>query len=277
MLAPLLPDGVVEEEVQRAVVHLDGGAVGELVLHMPSGGVTYVPVQIPGESVVGAALEGPTTLRIWHCHRSRSLRKTPPLHCASGQEAARLVAAVRAACCWAMRTFTRRVLPIWEGAAGLEVTAAPTRGPGHAAEVAASADPQAFEIVAVCGCDAAFSEAAQGVLGRPDWREAARQLPLAHVPVPRVRLEAARAALSRSGAGAGGDKGGGGVRLAHAVGISGPVSGAWAVVKRAVAPRDVASVLQPPAPRRFMLLSLEAGGGALVSAWAGRVSMCEAT
>jgi hypothetical protein len=48
MLAPLLPDGVVEEEVQRAVVHLDGGAVGELVLHMPSGGVTYVPVQVSG-------------------------------------------------------------------------------------------------------------------------------------------------------------------------------------------------------------------------------------
>lgn len=162
-----------------------------------------------------------------------------------------------------MSAFTARVLPIWEGAAGLAVTTVAARGPAHAGEALRAADLAAADVAAIVGCDAAFSEALQGLLSRGDWEEASRHLPLAHVPVARPpRLPGGAGA---GGAAGDGTRGGGGVRLARAAGLAGLAPAAWAVVKGALAQRDVASVLQPPGRRRYMLLSFEAGGGPLVS------------
>jgi hypothetical protein len=173
----------------------------------------------------------------------------------------------------AMRALSRRVLPILAGAAGHEVTVAPVASAAGAGEVARAADPRQVDAVAVCGCDEAFAEACAGLLRRPDWRAAAAALPLAHVPVARAPLAGAPGAVGAAAAAAAAAAGGGraeGVRLARAVGLGGVLAATWALAKGAFAPRDVASVVQPPGARRFVLRSLEAGGGALVRGRAAR-------
>lgn len=168
----------------------------------------------------------------------------------------------------AMRTFTRRVLPILEGAAGHEVVLALTRCPSHACELLKHVDLSNIDAVAVAGCDEAFSETLQGLLSRDDWREAAGRVPLAHVPVRQSLLAALLAGLRRGGSGGGG---GGGVRLARAAGVRDATVAAWAVCKGCVTARDVASVVQAPGRRRYVMLSVRGEGGVLVSggAWGG--------
>jgi hypothetical protein len=75
----------------------------------------------------------------------------------------------------------------------------------------------------------------QGLLGRPDW-DTARLVPLAHIPA------------------------GSGNGLAHSCGLRDAQTAAFAICKGVLSPMDVASVLQPPSSRRFMMLSVAYGG-----------------
>jgi hypothetical protein len=74
----------------------------------------------------------------------------------------------------------------------------------------------------------------QGLLSRPDWDEA-RLLPIAHIP------------------------GGSGNGLAHSCGMHDAATAALAVCKAVVSPMDVASVLQAPSSRRYMMLTATYG------------------
>lgn len=74
----------------------------------------------------------------------------------------------------------------------------------------------------------------QGLLSRPDW-ESARRVPIAHVP------------------------GGSGNGLAHSCGLPDAHTAAFAICKAVVSPMDMASVLQPPASRQFIMLSVAYG------------------
>ena len=74
----------------------------------------------------------------------------------------------------------------------------------------------------------------QGLLSRPDW-DRARQVPVAHVP------------------------GGSGNGLAHSCGLRDAATAAFAICKSVVSPLDMASVLQPPASRQFIMLSVAYG------------------
>jgi hypothetical protein len=74
----------------------------------------------------------------------------------------------------------------------------------------------------------------QGLLSRPDW-DAARRVPIAHVP------------------------GGSGNGLAHSCGLRDPHTAAFSICKAVVSPMDVASVLQPPASRQYIMLSVAYG------------------
>lgn len=74
----------------------------------------------------------------------------------------------------------------------------------------------------------------QGLLSRPDW-DVARRVPIAHVP------------------------GGSGNGLAHSCGLRDPHTAAFAICKAVVSPMDVASVLQPPASRQYIMLSVAYG------------------
>jgi hypothetical protein len=190
-----------------------------------------------------------------------------------------------------MSAFTRRVLPLLEGAAGWEVLLAPVRpgAPGDAAAAAARAEPSSLDALVVAGSDATFAEVANALLARPDWREAAARLTLAHVPVPRrrpaaatlLRLRvAARALAHAGGASMGGD--GGGTRLARAVGLRDVGAATWALVKGVVARRDAASVIQGAAgagaARRFALRAVEGSGSVMVRGVKqayGRAQACE--
>lgn len=74
----------------------------------------------------------------------------------------------------------------------------------------------------------------KGLLSRPDW-DAARRVPIAHVP------------------------GGSGNGLAHSCGLRDVPTAAFAICKAVVSPMDVASVLQPPASRQYIMLSVAYG------------------
>lgn len=74
----------------------------------------------------------------------------------------------------------------------------------------------------------------KGLLSRPDW-DAARRVPIAHVP------------------------GGSGNGLAHSCGLRDTYTAAFAICKAVVSPMDVASVLQPPASRQYIMLSVAYG------------------
>lgn len=80
-------------------------------------------LQIPDHCVVGAALESPSSFRVWYCtpsnHRSPSeagpkytLRKTAAYTCRSGQTAVQLVAQIRQSASWWGREQPPRLLAI---------------------------------------------------------------------------------------------------------------------------------------------------------------------
>jgi hypothetical protein len=89
-----------------------------------------VCLQLPGCKVVGAALEGPKSFRVWYftptkpiTHSSSSssssapypkfkLRKSLPFACDSGSEATALVQCVRQAAAWQGRQAPPRVLAV---------------------------------------------------------------------------------------------------------------------------------------------------------------------
>lgn len=72
------------------------------------------------------------------------------------------------------------------------------------------------------------------MLSRPDW-DAARRIPIAHVP------------------------GGSGNGLAHSCGLRDAATAAFSICKGVFSPMDVASVLQPPASRQYIMLSVAYG------------------
>lgn len=227
----------------------------------------HLQQQVPGCNVVGAALESPTSFRVWYyTQRSKAkagsdaaaaapafkLRKTLPFVCASGTEAQALVQRVRQGASWhgrgkplrllaiinpssgrgkSAKLFQKQVAPVLEDAAGMTLSRVVTQHAGHATELTRQLSLAAVDMLVFVGGDGTVFEGLQGLLSRPDW-DAARLLPIAHVP------------------------GGSGNGLAHSCGLQDAATAAFCICKGVVSPMDVASVLQAPAvpggsPRRM--------------------------
>lgn len=104
------------------------------------------------------------------------------------------------------RLFRQRVAQVLEDAAGMSLISVATTHPGHATQIMQDLDLGTVDIVVFVGGDGTVFEGLQGLLSRPDW-EAARRLPLAHVP------------------------GGSGNGLAHSCGLRDPATAAFAICK----------------------------------------------
>ncbi|KAK2077169.1 hypothetical protein QBZ16_004803 [Prototheca wickerhamii] len=160
--------------------------------------------------------------------RARSTRRPRQLRLrlADAEEASGFALAGRA-------LYERQVAPLLR-AAGVSARVVATAAAGEATSAVRELDPRSVEAIAVVGGDGTVHEVVQGLLGRPDWREAAR-LPLVQVPA------------------------GSGNGLAASTGLWSVFTAVHALVKGSLRPCDVASVLQPGHARRFSFLSLTYG------------------
>ncbi|KAL0029421.1 hypothetical protein WJX77_006321 [Trebouxia sp. C0004] len=222
-----------------------------------------IDLQVPGQDVVGATVEGEQGFKLWFCrlpskHQSKPVRK---LECSqvfqtgSADEAKRCQVTLQQSASWGRQSQPRRVTVIinpksGQGrskamfqspdiqnvfkAAGLSLSVWETNRRGHATEIVKQLDLAACDVLVTVGGDGTVHEALQGLLGRPDWQEAAK-LPFGMLPT------------------------GSGNALAANTGMWDVVTAAYAICKGRTRSIDIVSMLQPPSTRFYSFLSLNFG------------------
>ncbi|KAL0044874.1 hypothetical protein WJX82_000765 [Trebouxia sp. C0006] len=222
-----------------------------------------IELQVPGQDVVGATVEGERGFKLWFCrlpskHQIKPVRKvecSQVFQTGSADEAKRCQVTLQQSASWGRQSQPRRVTVIinpksGQGrskamfqspeiqsifkAAGLSLSVWETNRPGHASEMVKNLDLAACDALVTVGGDGTVHEALQGLLGRPDWQEAAK-LPFAMLPT------------------------GSGNALAANTGMWDVVTAAYAICKGRTRSIDIVSMLQPPSTRFFSFLSLNFG------------------